>query len=122
LEVSSSSGSSKEKEEGDDNTEVEYQPITTENKQHYISLLETISSISVDDNILSSFNSFLYPATKWELFLEMIEPPIDDLLSISSAPPSSSVPVKDVIVKEKMSWIQWYDSVKESLETIKAEI
>jgi hypothetical protein len=119
VEVSSSTDFSKEKK-GDENADVEHQPITTENKHHYIFLLESLSTISVDDNLLTSFSSFLYPATKWELFLEMIEPPIDDLLSISA--PSSSSSSSDIIVKEKMTWIQWYDSLKESLETIKGEI
>jgi hypothetical protein len=89
--------------------------VTMENKARFEALLQTLPSITAEDNLLLKFNDLLYPATKWEVFLEMEEPKIDDLVS---AKPTAAVENQ----KKKLSWIEWYDGLKESLETVRSVI
>jgi hypothetical protein len=66
-------------------------------------VLEIIQYECFDDNgftlPLSSYSaifSIISPHTKWQLHLEMTEPPIDDLVSTA-------------LLDTKLSWIDWYD-------------
>jgi hypothetical protein len=89
--------------------------VTMENKAQFEALLQTLPSITAEDNLLLKFNDLLSPVTKWELFLEMEEPKIDDLVS---SKPTAAMENQ----KKKLSWIEWYDGLKESLETVRSVI
>ena len=94
-------------------------------------VLEIIQYECYDDNSLalplssySAIFSIISPHTKWQLHLEMTEPPIDDLVStaipiLSSSSSSSGGggdrrantdnPSHLALLDTKLSWIDWYD-------------
>lgn len=87
--------------------------ITTDNKSQYEQALLTLQRLKLTDDLLPIFSPLLSPHTNWELFLEMDEPAIDDIIT---------APSSEVIDPKKLSWIDWYDALKEYSELIQREL
>ena len=101
-------------------------------------VLEIINSYEcLDDNSLalplSSYSdifSIISPYTKWQLHLEMTEPPIDDLVSTTITIPNNSGSgssnggdrraTTDALLDTKLSWIDWYDRLTHHRSVIEA--
>jgi hypothetical protein len=67
-------------------------------------------------NILPLFQSSHSP---WELYFEMEEPPIDDLITHSSSTTthlSTLSSSSSSVVTVKMSWITWFDKLQENIQ------
>ena len=79
------------------------------------------SSLALPLSSYSAIFSIISPHTKWQLHLEMTEPPIDDLVSTAIPILSSSCsgggdrrantdnPSHLALLDTKLSWIDWYD-------------
>lgn len=94
--------------------------ITVENKSFYQQAIDCLSQGNIEDDLLPIFIPLLHPHSRWELFLEMEEPSIDDLTSL--APPPTPASEGTNPQEKKLSWIEWYDTLKEYAEVIRKEL
>ena len=99
----------------------EKQYITTENKDTYADALNKLAQVQLEDDLLPAFISLLYPQSPYEIFLEMEEPAIDDLVLTAPSKPDSSATTTDYS-KTKLSWIDWYDRLKADSEAIQTSL
>lgn len=83
------------------------------------------SPVTTSENILRDYTQVFPLCTNpslspWELFLEMEEPPIDDLLA-APAPTSTSISTEEHPTKKvrvQLTWIDWYDRLQASISIL----
>ncbi len=73
-------------------------------------LIAVIPELTEEDNLLEAVELLLFPNTKFELFLEMEEPVIEEVTSVAT---------NNILgINGRDQWVQWFDNLKDNLTTI----